>query len=152
MPHRLLDNYFDDMVVGQSERSRGRSVTETDVVNWCMFTGDWFPIHSDIVYSEESMFGARLAPGLMVMSIAGGLVVPADSTAILAQYGVDRVRYPVPTLIGDTISVENSIMKLEDRDLASGIVDLNWDIYNQNNTVVCNVVIRVLQAKRPAKG
>jgi len=150
MPHRLLDNYFEDMEVGQSERSRGRTITETDIVNWCMFTGDWFPIHSDMVYSEESMFGARLAPGLMVLSIAGGLVVPADSQAILAQYGVDRIRYPVPTLIGDTISVENSIASLEDRDATSGVVELNWDVHNQNDTIICNVRIRVLQAKRPA--
>lgn len=149
MPHRLLDNYFDDMSVGQSEVTRGRTITETDVVNWCMFTGDWFPIHSDVVYSEASMFGARLAPGLMVLAIAGGLVVPADAQPILAQYGVDRIRYPVPTLIGDTITVTNTIANLEDRDETSGIVDLNWDIMNQNNTMTCNVLIRVMQAKRP---
>jgi 3-hydroxybutyryl-CoA dehydratase len=148
LPHRLLDNYFDDMEVGQSELSRGRTITETDVVNWCMFTGDWFPIHSDVVYSESTIFGDRLAPGLMVMAIAGGLTVPAESEAIMAQYGIDRVRYPVPTFIGDTIRVRNTIAKLEDRDEISGIVDLNWDILNQNDTMTCNVLIRVLQAKR----
>ncbi len=148
MPHRLLDNYFEDMNVGDTELTRARTVTETDVVNWCMFTGDWFPIHSDVVYSETTIFGERLAPGLMVLAIAGGLSVPAESEAIMAQYGVDRVRYPVPTLIGDTIRVRNSIVKLEDRDEMSGVVDLEWDIFNQNDTVTCNVLIRVLQAKR----
>ncbi len=148
MPHRLLDNYFDDMEVGQSEISRGRTVTETDVVNWCMFTGDWFPIHSDVVYSEGLMFGTRLAPGLMVLAIAGGLVVPPDSEAILAQYGVDRIRYPVPTFIGDTIRVRNTIAALEERDEVSGIVDLEWDVLNQNDTITCNVLIRVMQARR----
>lgn len=148
MPHRLLDHYFEDMEVGHTELTRARTVTETDVVNWCMFTGDWFPIHSDVVYSEATIFGERLAPGLMVLAIAGGLSVPAESEAIMAQYGVDRVRYPVPTLIGDTIRVRNSIVKLEDRDEISGVVDLEWDIFNQNDTVTCNVLIRVLQAKR----
>jgi acyl dehydratase len=151
MPHRLLDNWFDDMEVGQTEVSRGRTVTETDVVNWCMFTGDWFPIHSDVVYSAESMFGDRLAPGLMVMAIAGGLVVPAESEAILAQYGVDRVRYPTPTFINDTIRVRNSIVKLDSRPDGSGIVDLEWDVMNQNDTVTCNVLIRVMQAGRPTE-
>lgn len=148
MPHRLLDNYFEDMEVGQSEMTRGRTVTETDVVNWCMFTGDWFPIHSDVVYSEGSMFGDRLAPGLMVLAIAGGLVVPAESEAILAQYGIDRIRYPVPTFIGDTLRVRNTIVKLEDRDEMSGIVDIEWEILNQNETMTCNVLLRVLQAKK----
>jgi acyl dehydratase len=114
-----------------------------------MFTGDWFPIHSDTVYSEASMFGERLAPGLMVMAIAGGLVVPAESQAILAQYGVDRVRYPQPTFIGDTIRVRNRVAKLEQRDDTSGIVDLEWDVLNQNDRVTCNVYIRVMQACRP---
>lgn len=147
MPHRLLDSYFDQMEVGQTEYSRGRTVTETDVVNWCMFTGDWFPIHSDVVYSEETIFGERLAPGLMVLAIAGGLIVPADSVAIMAQYGIDRVRYPVPTFIGDTIKVRNTIVKLDDRDEMSGVVDLEWDVMNQNDTITCNVLMRVLQAK-----
>lgn len=150
MPQRLLDNWFDEMEVGQTELSRGRTVTETDVVNWCMFTGDWFPIHSDIVYSEDSMFGARLAPGLMVMAIAGGLVVPPDSQAIVAQYGVDRVRYPVPTFIGDTITVRNTIVGLQDRGDGIGVVDLEWDVMNQNGRVTCNVLIRVMQAFNPA--
>lgn len=149
MPHRLLDSWFDDMEVGQDEMSRGRTITETDVVSWCMFTGDWFPIHSDVVYSAESMFGDRLAPGLMVLAIAGGLVVPADSEAILAQYGIDRVRYPTPTFIGDTIRVRNTIARLEERPDGSGVVDLEWDVFNQNDTITCNVLIRVMQAARP---
>lgn len=149
MPHRLLDNWFDDLKEGQEELSRGRTVTETDVVNWCMFTGDWFPIHSDVVYSQETMFGERIAPGLMVLAIAGGLVVPADSETILAQYGIDRVRYPVGTFIGDTIKVRNRVAKLERRDEATGVVDLEWDVLNQNGRTTCNVLIRVLQACRP---
>jgi acyl dehydratase len=114
-----------------------------------MFTGDWFPIHSDTVYSEESMFGQRIAPGLMILAIAGGLVVPAESVAILAQYGIDRVRYPVPTFIGDTIRVRNKVAKLDRRDEATGVVDLEWDVLNQNGRTTCNVLIRVLQACRP---
>jgi 3-hydroxybutyryl-CoA dehydratase len=151
MPERLLDKWFEDLSEGDEELTRRRTVTETDVVNWCMFTGDWFPIHSDVVYSEESMFGERLAPGLMIMAIAGGLVVPAESQAIVAQYGIDRVRYPVPTFIGDTIQVRNKIVKLEKRDEATGIVDLDWDIFNQNGRTTCNVLIRVLQSCRPGE-
>ncbi len=148
MPHRLLDNWFDDLEVDQSELSRGRTITETDVVNWCMFTGDWFPIHSDAVYSEDTMFGERVAPGLMILAISGGLVVPAESQTILAQYGVDRIRYPVPTFIGDTITVVNRVAKLERRDETTGIVDLEWDVQNQNGRTTCSVLIRVLQACR----
>jgi acyl dehydratase len=148
MPRRLLDKWFDDFEVGEEEFTRARTVTETDVVNWCMFTGDWFPIHSDTVYSEASMFGQRLAPGLMVMAIAGGLAVPAESATILAQYGIDRVRYPQPTFIGDTIRVHNQVVGVEARDGASGVVDLQWDVLNQNDRTTCGVHIRILQARQ----
>lgn len=149
MAQRLLDKWFDDMEQGDEEFTRRRTVTETDVVSWCMFSGDWFPIHTDAVYAAESMFGARLAPGFMVVAIAGGLVVPADSEAILAQYGVDRIRYPTPTFIGDSVRVRNTITKLADRGDGTGVVDLEWNILNQNDTVTCSVQIRVLQAHRP---
>ncbi|MCW3067029.1 MAG: putative monoamine oxidase regulatory protein [Solirubrobacterales bacterium] len=148
MPDRLLNRWFDEMTVGDTETTRRRTVTETDVVNWCMFTGDWHPIHSDVVYSAESMFGARLAPGLMVVAIAGGLAVPAESAATLAQYGIDRIRYPTPTFIGDSISVRNTVAALDDRGDGTGVVDLEWTVINQNDTVTCSVLIRVLQAHR----
>lgn len=148
MSHRLLDDWFDDMTVGQEESTRRRTVTETDVVNWCMFTGDWFPIHSDVVYSEASIFGERLAPGLMVLAIAGGLVLPPDSSAMLGPYGVDRIRYPAPTFIGDSIRVRHKIVKLADRGDGTGVVDLEWNVLNQDDRVTCNVLFRVIQAHR----
>lgn len=148
MPERLLNRWFDELVEGDAETTRRRTVTETDVVSWCMFTGDWHPIHSDVVYAGESMFGDRLAPGLMVVAIAGGLTVPAESDATLAQYGIDRIRYPTPTFIGDSLKVRNTVVGLNDRGDGTGVVDLEWDVINQNDTVTCSILIRVLQAHR----
>lgn len=75
---RLMEKYFDDLSVGDSETTHRRTVTEADVTMWCMFTGDWFPIHCDKVYAEASMFKQRVAPGLMVVAMTGGLVVPPN--------------------------------------------------------------------------
>lgn len=149
MTERLLNRWLDDLHEGDDELTRRRTVTETDVVSWCMFTGDWHPIHSDKVYAAESQFGARLAPGLMVVAIAGGLAVPAESEAVLAQYGIDRVRYPTPTFVGDSIRVRNTVVGLEDRLDGTGVVDLEWTVLNQNDTTTCVVRIRVLHARRP---
>ncbi len=148
MAKRLLEHYFSELQLGQSELSPRRTVTETDVVQWCMFTGDWFPMHSDAVFAAESIFGQRIAAGLMILAISGGLVVPPSTRSIIANYGNERIRYPAPTFIGDTIQVRVSVIKLEPRDADSGIMDMEWDVINQNGTVVCNAVFRALLAMK----
>ena len=55
----LLDVPFDQLTVGSRVRSRGRTMTETDVVNFCMLTGNWLEIHSNIEFAESSHFGKR---------------------------------------------------------------------------------------------
>src|SRR2546430_15473413 len=99
MDRFLLYRTFDELEVGDHQRTRRRTVTETDIVNWCSLTGDWFYPHIDKVAAEESMFGQRVAPGIMVFAIATGLGVPPDSTTIVANSGSDRLRYTKPTWI-----------------------------------------------------
>jgi len=139
MPEPLLMRYFDEIEVGDTQVTRRRTITETDVVNWCMFTGDWFLLHSDVVTSAESMFGQRIAPGLMVQAIAGGLLLPADTRSVIANYGMDRLRFPVPTFIGDTIHVELEIIEKEEREVG-GLAHIEWRVLNQNGTLVLTCV------------
>ena len=94
MDRFLLFRTFDELQVGDTQSTRGRTITETDIVNWCSLTGDWYYPHIDKVAAERSMFGQRVAPGIMVFAIGTGLGVPADSTTILANYGSDKLRYP----------------------------------------------------------
>lgn len=146
----LLWRYYDELSLGDTQLTRGRTITEADVVTWCAFTGDWFVLHSDKEYAERSMFGQRVAPGMMVLAISGGLGVPPDSTAILANYGTDRLRYPRPTFIGDTIHLEMEVVAKEARDERSGIVDLRWNVVNQNGETVAASRLRVLMARNGA--
>lgn len=145
---RMMEMYFDDLSVGQSEVSHRRTITEADVTQWCMFTGDWFPIHVDKVYAAESIFKERIAPGVMIMAIAGGLVVPPQTQTVIANYGTERVRYPNPTLFGDTVHVVSTVVEMKERDDKSGLVDLRWDVTNQNDKIVCSIIIRILFKRR----
>jgi 3-hydroxybutyryl-CoA dehydratase len=146
----LLWRYYDELSLGDTQATRGRTITETDVVTWCAFTGDWFVLHSDKEYAARSMFGQRIAPGMMVLAISGGLGVPPDSTVILANYGMDRLRYPRPTLIGDTVHLEMEVVAKKERDDRSGIVELRWDVVNQNGETVAASQLRVLMARNGA--
>lgn len=148
MEQPLLWRYYDELSVGDKATSRGRTVTETDIVNWCALTGDWFLLHSDKEYAEASMFGQRIAPGMMILAFSGGLGVPPDSPRILANYGSDRIRYPRPTFIGDTVHLEMEVIEKKDRDATSGIVDFRWDMLNQNGETVMASQLRVLMARQ----
>lgn len=127
-------------------------MTEADIVGWCSLTGDWFRLHTDLPYAEASMFGKRIAPGIMVFAFATGLGVPPDSPTILANYGTDRLRYPSPTFIGDTISLDAEVTELKDRDDRSGIATLRWDVVNQDDVTVCASQLKVLLAKTGGLG
>jgi 3-hydroxybutyryl-CoA dehydratase len=143
----LLFRTFDELQVGDAQKTRGRTITEADVVNWCALTGDWFYPHVDQVAAERSMFGQRVVPGIMVYAVGTGLGVPADSTTILANYGADSLRYTRPTWIGDTIHLLIEVLDKEDRDAKTGVVTYRWDIENQNGDTVCASQLKILTAK-----
>ncbi len=147
MDRFLLFRTFDELRGGDAQRMRGRTITETDIVSWCALTGDWYYPHVDKVAAERSMFGQRVAPGIMVFAIGTGLGVPADATTILANYGTDKLRYPRATWIGDTIHLEIEVLEKEDRDPKTGVVTYRWDILNQNGETVCASQLKILTAK-----
>ena len=147
MDRFLLFRTFDELQVGDTQTTMGRTITEADIVNWCALTGDWFYPHVDTVAAERSMFGQRVVPGIMVYAVGTGLGVPADATTILANYGADSLRYTKPTWIGDTIHLEIEVLDKEDRDAATGVVTYRWDIANQNGDTVCASQLKILTAK-----
>lgn len=102
----FLARYFEEINVGDTYVSRGRTITETDIVNWCALTADWHVLHSDAHYAATSRFGRRIAPGILVYAIAAGLGIPADTKTIVANCGGDNLRFTAPTGIGDTLHLE----------------------------------------------
>lgn len=141
---RLVDTWFDALELGMQETTRGRTITEADVVNWCALTGDWFVLHSDVEYAKRSAFGQRLVPGLQVLAYTGGLGVPADAEAIVANYGTDRVRYPRPTFIGDTIRCVITAAELSVRDESTGVATFDWCAVNQHDDLTMTSRLKVL--------
>ncbi len=144
----MLFRTFDELEVGDSQTTMGRTITETDIVNWCSLTGDWFYPHIDKVAAERSMFKQRVVPGILVYAVGTGLGVPADSTTIVANYGADDLRYTKPTWIADTIHLEIEVLEKDDRDTKSGVVTYRWDIVNQNGETVCASKLKILTAKQ----
>jgi 3-hydroxybutyryl-CoA dehydratase len=140
---------FEDITLGEKFVSRGRTITEADIVNWCALTGDWHVLHSDAHFAARSRFGQRIAPGLLVYAIGAGLGVPPDSQAIIANYGVDRLRFTAPALIGDTIHLEAEVRsKAVKREGREGLVTMSWEVRNQNDSAVLVSELKILLAWR----
>jgi acyl dehydratase len=143
----FLERSVDGLAVGMQFRSRGRTITETDVVNWCAMTGDWQVVHTDAVYAASSRFGQRIAPGLMVLAFAAGLGIPASSDTIVANYGTDRLRFVAPTFIGDTLHLEAEILEISPRRPGvDAVVRCAWNMVNQNGKPVMASDLLILMA------
>ncbi len=107
----LLARDFDALAEGDSFATRGRTVTEADVVAFSALTGDWHPQHADAVWAASSSFGERIAHGMLVLSFALGLV-EFDPDRVVALRGLTRATFKAPVRIGDTIRAEASVASL----------------------------------------
>jgi 3-hydroxybutyryl-CoA dehydratase len=139
--------YFEDFKVGEKEVTRGRTVTDADVTMFAALSGDWYELHVNEEVAKKSLFGGRIAHGFLVLSIASGFVTPYD-VALIAFYGMDKVRFTGPTRLGDTIHLETEVLEVKDKGNL-GVVSSQWHVKNQRDEDVAVLVIRVAVAKKP---
>jgi acyl dehydratase len=128
---------FEDLRIGEEYVSPGRTVTETDIVLFAALSGDYNVLHTDAEYMKSSIFGERIAHGLLGVSIQQGLlgrVLPALEGGVFT--GI-RWKFKGPVKIGDTIHVQARILaKTEGPTPASGLVTLAHRVLNQSGEVV----------------
>jgi 3-hydroxybutyryl-CoA dehydratase len=110
--------YFEDYIVDHVTTSRGRTVTEADIVNFAGLSGDFVELHMNEEYARNGPFGRRIAHGALIFSISTGLMVQMTSNheAIIAFYGVDKLRFIAPVFIGDTIHVTKRVLEKQAKD------------------------------------
>lgn len=141
--------YFDDHQIGDRIVTGSRTVTETHVVQFCMLTGDWYPLHADKHWAEtEGPFGRRIAHGYLVLSFAAGLM-PLGEWAIVAFYGLDKVRFTAPTFIDDTLHVELEVVELQDKGERGGVITLKTQVIDHTGELKADYLSKALFAKRP---
>jgi Acyl dehydratase len=134
---------FDRLEPGARFRSRGRTITEADLVSFAALTGDRHPLHTDAEWAAESEFGGRIAHGMLLISYCVGLV-PFDPERVLALRGFERIAFKRPVRIGDTIRVEGELESKQELDAASGLVVFAWKIVNQRSEAVALAKARVV--------
>ncbi len=140
--------YFDDLEIGDSMESSGRTVTEYDVVSFAALTGDWHPQHADAAWAAESPFGRRIAHGMLVLSYALGLL-PIDPRVVLALRSIDGAVLKRPVGLGDTIRVRARLADKRELGAETGLVTLAVRIVNQADELVARMEIVVLWRRQP---
>jgi len=104
--------HFEDYALGEVRITSGRTITETDFVVHAGHTGDFFPHHMDAEFMKSSEFGQRIAHGTMTFAIGIGLTA-TEINPLAFTYGFERLRFPKPVFIGDTIHTELAISALD---------------------------------------
>ena len=146
--------YFDDLQIGESLTTHRRTVTETDIVNFGCLSGDHFYAHFDELAAVDSLFGKRVAHGYFVISAAAGMFVEPSPGPVLANYGLENLRFIEPVGIGDTIQVKITAKKKISKDKrpeekqATGVVVWDVEVFNHLGDVVALYDILTLVVRK----
>lgn len=136
--YRARSLYFEELQVGDSMVTPGRTITETDLVNFCGLSGDFNPLHSNEEYARQSPFGKRIAHGMLGLSVATGLAGRLgfmEGTAE-ALMGLEW-KFKHPLYIGDTVYLHATVTnKREVKQLNGGLVVFRLKLLNQNQVVL----------------
>lgn len=139
----LFSREFEEIEAGMKFVTRGRTVTEADVVGFGALTGDLHPQHSDAEWAKRSVFGERIAHGMLVLSYAVGLV-PLSPERVVALRRIRDATFKAPARIGDTIRVEGEVANVRPLDEALGKVSCTWKIVDQEGKTLVRATIEVL--------
>ncbi|MBD3655010.1 MULTISPECIES: phenylacetic acid degradation bifunctional protein PaaZ [Marinobacter] len=147
--------HFEDLQINESLLTHRRTVTEADIVNFGCLSGDHFYMHFDEIAARQSQFGERIAHGYFVLSAAAGLFVSPGEGPVLANYGIDTLRFITPVPIGDTIQARLTCKRKIDQGRTSpdghpqGVVVWDVEVRNQKDELVASYDILTLVAKKP---
>ena len=141
--------HFDELRIGDTLITHRRTVTEADIVNFAGISGDYFYAHMDDIAAKESLFERRVAHGYFVLSAAAGLFVDPAPGPVLANYGLESLRFVKPVYIGDTIQAKLTCKQKTAKEtppdgVPQGVVAWDVEVTNQANETVAVYTILTL--------
>lgn len=153
--------HFEELRVGETLVTHRRTVTEADIVNFAAISGDHFYAHVDEIAARDSIFGRRVAHGYFVLSAAAGLFVDPAPGPVLANYGLENLRFTKPVYAGDTIQARLTCKSKTAKEtpadgVPQGVVAWDVGVTNQDGDLVATytilTLVRRLEAAPPQGG
>ena len=139
---------FEQLAIGDTVNTDSREITLDDIDHFANFTGDTFYAHTDEEAAKKNpFFEGRVAHGYLIVSFAAGLFVDPDFGPVLANYGVDDLRFAQPVNYGDSLKVRLTCKQKTLRD-GSGYGEVRWDteVTNQDDEVVASYDVLTMVA------
>jgi acyl dehydratase len=134
-PAKDTDRYYEEIQEGETFTvENARTITETDVVNFAGVSNDFHPLHMSKEVAADSDFGARIAHGNLVFSVAEALI--ADMNPKSFSYGYDELRFVTPVLVDDTLTVHREVVEVEGYNENLGRVVYAYEVENQAGETV----------------
>jgi len=145
--------YFEEFAVGERFVTRGRTITEADIVAFAALTGDYNPLHVDAEFGKTTQFGERIAHGMLGASYAVGLIAALGLTegTVIAIVNMTW-DFTAPIRIGDTIHVDQTVISMRETKRADrGIIIFEVKLINQRGEVVQKGERVLLVARKPPR-
>ncbi|MBL8998099.1 MAG: phenylacetic acid degradation bifunctional protein PaaZ [Gemmatimonadetes bacterium] len=146
---------FDELEVGDTLVTGTRTITLQDIEAFAALSGDRFYAHMDDEAAKSNgVFTGRVAHGYFIVSAAAGLFVDPDLGPVLANYGLERLRFTKPVYPGDTIQVRLTVKQKTAKDtpedgIPQGVVEWDVEVRNQEDEAVALYSILTLVRMRP---
>ena len=144
----FIQKYFEEFKLNDVRQTKGRTITETDIVIHAGQSGDFFPHHMDEEWCKSQPFKKRIAHGTLIFTVAIGLTADFVNEVSMT-YGYERLRFIKPVFINDTIRVTVTIKDLKDHKKPEfGLVTELVECFNQHNELVmlCEHILMVKKA------
>jgi oxepin-CoA hydrolase/3-oxo-5,6-dehydrosuberyl-CoA semialdehyde dehydrogenase len=126
-----------ELEIGDTLKTASRTVTIEDIEHFAEFTGDKFYAHMDEEAAKASpIFEGRVAHGYLILSFAAGLFVEPDPGPVLANTGLENLRFLTPLYPGDSMRVELSVRSKSLKSEDTGVVRWAVEIFNQRDELV----------------
>lgn len=145
----FIEKYFEEFVLDESRVTSGRTITESDIVLHAGQTGDFYPHHMDAEWCKTQPFGQRIAHGTLTFAVAVGMTAGEINSRAMT-YGYEKLRFPNPVFIGDTIHVKIRICEIKDhpRKAGYGLINEQLEVINQRGECVMATQHVLLVEKR----
>jgi oxepin-CoA hydrolase/3-oxo-5,6-dehydrosuberyl-CoA semialdehyde dehydrogenase len=142
---------LDELQLGDCVKTGSHKVTLEEIEHFAHFTGDTFYAHMDEAAAKANpFFGGRVAHGYYIVSIAAGLFVEPNPGPVLANYGVDNLRFLTPVFPGDELKVVLTCKQKNPR-ITENYGEVRWDavVTNQDDKVVAQYDVLTMVEKAP---
>lgn len=146
-PAHPFTRTFDQLAIGETLHTRARRVTMNDIAHFSAFTGDQFYAHMDQAAAERNpFFPGRVAHGYLLLSFAAGLFVEPNEGPVLANTGLDHLRFMQPVEAGDSIAVRLTVKQKTPRNEEYGEVRWHVTLTNQDKERVAEYDLLTMNA------